>query len=196
MASTNLSIAAAAAAGLVLVAAGCSKSPPANVAAMVNNRAITYDELNKTYQSQQTGPASENANDEQVMSQKLEILRSLVDNEIMLQRAEKLGLMAVDADVDAKINELKAPYTKEEFQKQLNQKKMSMDDLKTQIRRGLTVEKLFNKEITSHITITDADIANAYNANKGSFNFAEPQVHMAQILVTPGSPPGADATTR
>src|SRR6476620_3643791 len=196
MAKTVRSKTAAAAVALMLTAAGCTKSPPANVAAMVNNRAITYAELNKTYQSQQSGANSADANDEQVMSQKLEILRSLIDNEIMLQRAEKLGLMAVDGDVDAKINELKAPYTKEEFQKQLNQKKMSMDDLKTQIRRGLTVEKLFNKEITSHITITDADIANAYNANKGSFNFAEPQVHMAQILVTPGSPQGADPAVR
>jgi peptidyl-prolyl cis-trans isomerase SurA len=58
------------------------------------------------------------------------------------------------------------------------------------------VEKLFNKEITSHITITDADIANAYNSNKGSFNFTEPQVHMAQILVTPGVAPGSDPTIR
>lgn len=189
-------MAAAAAAALTLALAGCSKSPPANVAAMVNNRAITYDELNKAWQSQQSGNAQAGDNDDQVLSQKLEILRSLIDNEIMLQRAEKLGLMAVDADVDAKINELKAPYTKEEFQKQLDQKKMSMDDLKTQIRRGLTVEKLFNKEITSHIVITDADIANAYNSNKGSFNFTEPQVHMAQILVTPGNPPGADPTVR
>jgi peptidyl-prolyl cis-trans isomerase SurA len=196
MARSQFLIVSAAAMALTLLAAGCSKTPPANVAAMVNNRAITYAELNKTYQSQQTGATPENANDDQVMSQKLEILRSLIDNEIMLQRAEKLGLMAVDADVDAKINELKAPYTKEEFQRQLEQKKMTMDDLKAQIRRGLTVEKLFNKEITSHITITDADIANAYNSNKGSFNFTEPQVHMAQILVTPGVPPGADATTR
>src|SRR5438270_6532556 len=173
MAKTHLLIVAAAAAILSLAAAGCTKSPPANVAAMVNNRAITYEEVNKTYQSQQSGAAPADSNDEQVLSQKLEILRSLIDNEIMLQRAEKLGLMAVDADVDAKINELKAPYTREEFQKQLDQKKMSTDDLKAQIRRGLTVEKLFNKEITSHITITDADIANAYNANKGSFNFTE-----------------------
>jgi peptidyl-prolyl cis-trans isomerase SurA len=196
MAITLRFLAAAAAAILIFAAFGCSKSPPANVAAMVNNRAITYEELNKTYQSQQTGANPADGNDDQVMSQRLEILRSLIDNEIMLQRAEKLGLMAVDADVDAKINELKAPYTKEEFQKQLDQKKMTMADLRTQIRRALTVEKLFNKEITSHITITDADIANAYNANKGSFNFTEPQVHMAQILVTPGVPPGADATVR
>jgi len=30
----------------------------------------------------------------------------------MLQRTEKMSLMAVDADVDAKFNELKAPYPK------------------------------------------------------------------------------------
>src|SRR5215813_9344150 len=95
------------AAGFVIFSlmGGCSKKPPANVAAMVNNRAITNAELEKAFRSQQGG-SSENANDDQVMSQKLEILRSLIDNEIMLQRAEKLGLMAVDADVDAKINEL------------------------------------------------------------------------------------------
>ena len=62
---------------------------------------------------------------------------------------------------------------------------MTVDDLRSQIRRELTVDKLVNKEITSHITITDADVTNFYNANKASFNLAEPQIHMAQILVTP-----------
>jgi peptidyl-prolyl cis-trans isomerase SurA len=179
----------------LLLAAGCSKSPPANVAATINNRAITYAELDKTYQSQ-VGGTQENASEDQQMSQKLELLRSLIDNEIMLQRAERLGLMAVDGDVEAKFNELKAPYTKEEFERQLASRKMSVGELKTQIRKDLTIQKLFNKEITSHITITDADVANAYNANKGSFNFAEPQVHMAQIMVTPGVAPGSDPTVR
>src|SRR5207247_7552186 len=109
----------------------------------------------------------------------------LIDSEIMLQRAEKLGLMAVDADVDTKLNELKAPYTQEEFQKQLRSKKLTLDDLKQQLRRDLSIQKLFNKEITSHISISDADVANFYNANKSSFNLVEPQVHMAQTLVSP-----------
>ena len=42
-------------------------------------------------------------------------LRTLIDNEILLQRAEKEGLLASDSDVDAKFNELKAPYTQESF---------------------------------------------------------------------------------
>ena len=44
---------------------------------------------------------------------------------------------------------------------------------------------MFNKEISSHINIGDKDVADFYNANRSNFNLAEPQIHMAQILVTP-----------
>jgi len=167
-----------------LALASCKHTPPANVAAEVNGHAIKNDELEKIYQSQYP-QAVERSNEDQVMSNKLEVLNSLITNEIMMQRAEKLGLTAVDADVEAEFNKMKSPYTKEEFDKQLAAKHLSIDDLKGQIRRDLTVNKLINKEITSRITITDADVTNFYNANKESFNLAEPQVHMAQILVTP-----------
>jgi peptidyl-prolyl cis-trans isomerase SurA len=124
-----------------------------------------------------------------MLIQKLEVLRTLVDNQILLQRAEKLGLMATDADVDVKFTELKSPFTQEEFQRQLAARKMSADDLKSQIRQDLSIQKLINKEITSHIAITDKDVADFYNANKSSFNFPEPQVHMSQIFVTPAPDP-------
>ncbi len=117
--------------------------------------------------------------------QKLEVLRSMIDNEIMLQRAEKLGLMAVDSDVTAKFNELKAPYTQEEFQRQLDARNMTVEELKAQLRRDLSIQKLFNKEITSHINISDKDVTDFYNANKAAFNLAEPQVHIAQLVVSP-----------
>jgi peptidyl-prolyl cis-trans isomerase SurA len=84
---------------------------------------------------------------------------------------------------------LKAPYTQEEFQKQLDARKMTVEELKAQLRRDLSVQKLFNKEITSQISISDKDITDFYNANKASFNLAEPQIHMAQILVTPTPDP-------
>ena len=173
---------------LLVLYPGCRKSRPTNVAATVNNRVITYAELEKTFQTQFTG-ISEGSSEDQIMIQKLELLRNMIDNEIMLQRAEKMGLMAVDADVEAKFSQLRAPYTKEEFDKQLLNRKMTADDLKSQLRRDLSIQKLFNKEITSHITITDADVTNFYNSNKSSFNLAEPQVHIAQIVVTPAPDP-------
>jgi len=182
----HFALLAAVAASIAL--ASCKHSPPAGVAAEVNGQPITYDKLEKTYHTQYP-QVSENANADLVQSQKLELLGSLITNEIMLQRALRLGLQAVDADVDAELNKMKAPFTKEEFEKQLSDRHMSLDDLKAQVRQKATVDKLIAKEITSHITITDSDVANFYNANKASFNLAEPQVHLAQIVVTPSPDP-------
>lgn len=161
----------------------CKTVVPENVAASVNARTIGYAELDKQFQSQFAASA-EKASDDQAMIQKLEVLRTLIDSEIMLQRAEKMGLMATDTDVEAKITEFKSPFTQEEFQKQLAARKMSLDDLKAQLKRELSVQKLINKEITSHISISDKDVSDFYNANKSSFNFPEPQIHMAQMVVT------------
>jgi len=171
-----------------LLSFSCKRAPSDNIAAEVNNQPITYAELDKQYQMQFPSPASETSED-QVAIQKLEVLRSMIDGEIMRQRAEKLGLMATDNDVEAKFNEMKAPYTKEEFQKQLDARKITVDELRAQLRRDLSIQKLLNKEITSHISITDKDVSDFYESNKASFNLAEPQVHMAQILVTPSPDP-------
>jgi len=170
-------------AAILIFFSACKTVVPENVAATVNTRTISYSELDKQFQSQFASSA-EKASDDQMMIQKLEVLRSLIDSEIMLQRAEKLGLMATDTDVEAKITEFKSPFTQEEFQKQLAARKMSLDDLKAQLKRELSVQKLINKEITSHISIADKDVSDFYNANKSSFNFPEPQIHMAQIVVT------------
>lgn len=170
---------------VAVLAVSCDRTAPSDVAATVNGRPITYAELDKQYELSQLASANDGPSGDQQMIQKLEVLRTLIDNEIMLQRAEKLGLMAVDADVDAKVNDLKAPYSTEEFNKQLTARHMSENDLRTQLRRDLSVQKLFNREITAKIEISDKDIGEFYNANQASFNLAESQVHLAQILVTP-----------
>ena len=97
---------------------GCRSAASPDVAATVNGRPIYYADVDKAYKTQFPARA-EGENEDQVQLRRLEVLRSLIDNELMLQRAEKAGLVATDADVDARLNELKAPYTKEEFDKQL-----------------------------------------------------------------------------
>jgi peptidyl-prolyl cis-trans isomerase SurA len=167
---------------------GCSHPVSKDVAATVNGRAITYSELDRALAAQMPNSPAKTSADQRTQI-RLENLRTLIDNEILLQRAEKEGLLASDGDVDAKFNEFKAPYTQEQFQKLLDQQKMSVTDLKAQIRRGLSVQKLINKEIGSHISISDAEVASFYNANKASFNLPENKVRLAQILVTSNPDP-------
>jgi peptidyl-prolyl cis-trans isomerase SurA len=164
--------------------AGCNRGQSSSdVMARVNGRKITRFEVDKYYQNQTVG-SSQPLSPEQVSSFKLSILRNLVDNELMMQRAEKLGLLATDEEVDTKLNEIKAPFTQEEFKKRLDERHISETDFKSDLRRQLTIDKVLNKEVTSKISISDQDITNYYNQNKAEFNFIEPQYHLAQIVVT------------
>jgi peptidyl-prolyl cis-trans isomerase SurA len=186
--SASLSAAATAVLLGSLAVMGCRTAASPDVAASVNGRPIYYSDVEKGYKTQFPGRA-EGESADQIELRRLEVLSSLIDNELMLQRAEKAGLVATDADVEARLNELKAPYTKEEFDRQLTEWGVTLDELKARVRKDESVKKLFNKEITSKINITDSDVANFYNANRGSFNLPEPQVHIAQILVTPQPDP-------
>lgn len=168
--------------------ASCSRPVSADVAATVNGRPVTYTSLNQTMAAEYPN-APLKSNDDQTTGARLEALRALIDQEIYVQRSEKAGLLASDGDVDAKYNELKAGYTEEQFQKLLTQRKMSVQDLKAQIRRELSVEKLFNKEIGARISISDAEVEAFFTTNKAAFNVPENTVHLAQILVTPTSDP-------
>lgn len=169
--------------GLAALLTACGKTYGPEVAAAVNNRPITYADLDKLYKRQFVANA-EGSSEDQKQTQKLEVLRTMIDNEIMLQRSEKEGLIATDSEVDTKFTELRAPYTQEEFDRSLKQQGITVNDLRTQIRRDLSLQKLINKDIVSHITITDNDVTEYYKANKAAFNFPEPQLRMAQIVVT------------
>jgi peptidyl-prolyl cis-trans isomerase SurA len=155
-----------------------------DVAANVDGHKIYIADLEKYYQNNTAGSEQQPVG-EQATSLRLSILRELIDNEILMRRAEKLGLLATDDEVDRKLNEIKSPYTAEQFTARLKEKNISAEDFKREIRRSLTVDKVMNKEVTSKISISDQDVTNYFNAHKSQFNFIEPQYHLAHIFVTP-----------
>ena len=170
--------------GLALFASSCSlKNPGEDVAATVDGQKIYRADVEKYYQTQTAG-STQPISDEQATSLRLSILEKLIENELLMHRATKLGLLATDEEVDRKLNELKSPYSTDEFAKQLSERKMSLDDFRHDIRRSLTAEKVLHKEITSKINITQQDIAAYYNQHKAEFNLIEPRFHLAHILVT------------
>jgi peptidyl-prolyl cis-trans isomerase SurA len=175
----------------LFLGASCgSKDGKGEVMATVDGRKIYRDDVDKYYRTQTAG-SSQQPSGEQATSLRLSILRQLIDTEILMRRAEKLGLLATDDEVDRRITELKAPYTNEEFDARLKERQVTLDDFKREIRRQLTMDKVFNKEITSKISVSDQDINDYYKAHTAEFNFVEPQYHLARILVSPFPNPQA-----
>ena len=174
-------------AGLVFsVLAGCKTSEhhATDVWATVNGTEIRRDEVEKYYRSQ-VNPEGQEPSQEEVLSLKLNVTDQLINNEILLERAKKLNLEASDGEVEDKFTELKSPFTEEEFQRQLKARGMSVDDLKRDLRRQLSIQKLLNREVAAKITITDQDVLDFYNANRNQFNVAEPRYRISQIVITP-----------
>ena len=160
-----------------------SRSGGSDVLAIVDGRKIFRADVAKYYPAQ-AAASGQQPTGEQTTSLRLSILRELIDEEILMRRAEKLGLLATDEEVERKLGELKSPYTQEEFNRQLQEKKITIDDVKRDLRRSVTIDKLLIKEVTSKINITDQDIADYYNAHKAEFNLIEPQYRLAQIYVS------------
>jgi peptidyl-prolyl cis-trans isomerase SurA len=191
--------------GIVAVAVfanGCKKdtAPSPDVWATVNGHDIKRDEVEKYYRSSATSD-NPSPSQEEALSLKLNVLDELINNEILMELAQKQSMVATDGEVEDKFTESKSPYTEEEFQRQLKDRGLSVDDFKQEIRRGLTIQKLYNREVAAKITVTDQDIADYFNANRAQFNVSETQYKLAQILVTPRKDPqirnrkNDDATT-
>lgn len=100
-----------------------------------------------------------------------------------------MGMEATDGEVEDKFTEFKSPFTEEEFQRQLKDRGVTVDDLKHDLRRQLSIQKLINREVVAKIAITDQDVTDFYKQNQSQFNVTEPQYRVAQIVITPRKDP-------
>jgi len=194
-----------AAAGLPLLLAagmaGCKQKPGPDVVTTVNGHAIMRADLDRMYKAQIGQNPGQTPSPEEADSLRLNIVRELIDEEIVEQRAAKMNLTPTAEEVDAKLNEMKAPYTEEQFNEQLKSSGRTLDDVKHDLRRTMTIDKLINKEINSKVTVSDADVTSYYNQHKPEFNLDQPRYHLAVIRVTsvpsaqPGNLQGSKATS-
>lgn len=168
--------------------AGCNEKVGPNVVATVNSKPIYRADLDKMYQASLNG-SQQKPSPQEADIQRLQVLHTMIENEVLQQQAAKLNLVASDEDVNAKLTEIKAPYTEEEFNQHLKDTGITLDDLKKQIRQSLTATKLLNREIESKINVTDAEIGDYYSTNKAQFDYIEPTYHVAWIFATGASTP-------
>ena len=173
----------------LVFSASCSSNTSASddVVARVNGKDIRTADLEKQFlnrlNSTEQPPSPEEAQDA-----KLQLLNQMINDQILLEMASSAGLSATDAEVDVKFNEFKSQYTQEKFQEVLKQQKLTADEIRAELRKSITIDKLINKEITSKISVSEAEIKNFYDKNKESFNLPE-SYHIAHILVTPVADP-------
>jgi len=165
----------------------CKSGPKvtADTAAIVNNKEIKLAAVEKIFQNK-AKQSNQILSLEEAQTLRLDILRQLINDEILMQQAAKADLQATEAEIDTKFTNFKKNFTEERFQQFLKEQGLTVEDIREELRKSSTVEKLYDKEITSKISVSDAEIRDFFNKNKQNFDLPETW-HVYHILITPKS---------
>jgi len=174
------------AAGLVLSGcdSGSSEAKDNQVAATVNGRNIMLKEVERAV-NQQAGGNTSSYNQLQMAQARLQVLDSLIQREVMYQRAEREKLLPTDAQIDGAIATQKqnTGMTNEDFDKSLKEQNMSMETLREEARKTLAISALQDK-YNGKINVSDREVEEYYANNKQQFVRGR-GVGLAMIMVDP-----------
>lgn len=175
---------------LVLFAGACKKDGQqagaggGNVAARVNGKDILRSEVDSQF-AFRVKDAPQKPDGESASILKLEILRDMIESEIMAQKAAELKLTPAEAEIDARVKVLQGTTSDADFDKTLASRGVKKEDLRKEIARTITVEKVVENQVKKKAAISDQEITDFYNKNKELFNIKETLYKIGVIAVTP-----------
>ena len=184
--------------------AACQSKPaappvPASAWAVVNGRAITRDDVDKAYR--RADQSAQPLGEEEAFAAKLALLDDLIAQEILLAKARDLQIDVPESELDTAYADARKKIPEEAFQQELAKRYLTAADMREGLRREMVVQKLFAREVSSKVSVTDQEIGAFFEANKSQFNRTEDAYRVAQIVVTPvkeeqvTNRTGSDATT-
>ncbi len=113
------------------------------------------------------------------------ILQEAIDDLLLLQRANELGLRVRSDYVDETIEELKKENgltTEEAFLAQLRREGMTIDELKRSIARSVVRRQVLSRELDTRGSVTEAEVLAEFQAHKDEY--AQPAtVRLAEIVL-------------
>jgi parvulin-like peptidyl-prolyl isomerase len=168
---------------------------PNETAATVNGKAIKMEEVERAVKQQAQGQESK-LSPLELAGARLQVLQSLIEQEVMFQKAEKEGVMPKDEDVAAEINKQKVEsrLSAEEFDRQMKQAGLDETSFRENIRKGMAIKALVDK-VTGRIeTPKETEVEAFFRSNPEMF-IRKRGVRLAAIVVDPTNSGQGDTTT-
>jgi len=147
------------------------------VVATVNGQEITLGEINTRYQSLNPFYRS-------IITKEM-LLNQSIDELLLLQKAEEMGITASSELVDETLNNIlqENNLSYEDFVSRIESQGLTMDYVKSVYKNQIIIEEVLNQTVFSGISVTDEEMQQYYDEKKDSFVTSPEQVKVRHILV-------------
>lgn len=191
-------------AALVVVIGACGEGTSSNssatnvdpneTAATVNGKVIKFEEVERAVKQQARGQETKLSALE-LAGARLQVLQSLIEQEVMFQKAEKEGVVPKDEDVAAEVNKQKVEsrLSAEEFDRQMKQAGLDEKSFKEQVKRTMAIKALVDK-ITGRIETPKENEIEAFFKGNPEMFVKKRGVRLAAIVIDPSNSGQGDVT--
>jgi peptidyl-prolyl cis-trans isomerase SurA len=167
--------------------AWCADTVIEEVIARVNNDIITRSELQRSKEEvrqemrQQFGDKA----DTMFAQREKDVLRDLIDQQLLLQKAKDKGLTA-DTELIKRLDDMRKQMnlsSMEELEKAASEQGVSFEDFKQNLRNQLLTQMVIRNEVQPKIQVTQEEEKKFYEEHQKDFEHPE-RVRLSEILVS------------
>ncbi len=151
----------------------CQPTHGPEVVAEVNDEAITLEELEKTMG--EMGSSAEGG-----FEVRRRVLEQMIDERLILQRAEELGVSLPRDELNQVEAKIKAGYTPEAFRAMLLSRKLDHEEWRQEIGKRLLIEKVLTLEVDAKVVLDPEEVKQALVSSTGPE--AAEKIKIAQIV--------------
>ena len=150
----------------------------------VNDQIISRSDVERQLQQLKQAAAQNNVPAEEVANEQKNMLRDMIDQQLLLARAKELGLNA-DSDVIRRLDDIRKQNKFEsldELERAARKEGVNFEDFKAQIRNQILTQMVVRDEVGRRLQLSQAEMGKYYAAHKDEFLQPE-QIKLSEILI-------------
>jgi peptidyl-prolyl cis-trans isomerase SurA len=163
-----------------------------DIVARVNDQVISTSDYNHAEQDLEAQAKQRNWSQAELDDQKSQLLRDLIDNQLLLSKGKQLGISG-EAETIRQLDELRKQNhldSMEALEKAAEQQGVDFADFKASIQNRVITSQVIRDEVGRRINITHGEEQQYYDEHRDQFSAPE-EVKLSEILIPTADPDNA-----
>ena len=155
-----------------------------DIVARVNDQIISRSDVERQAEQLNQAAAAGNVPKDQIANDQKNMLRDMIDQQLLLSRAKQLAL-DVNSDVIRQLDEIRQKNnfkSMDELEAAARKEGINFEDFKAQIRNQLLTQMVVRDEVGRKLQMTQGEAQKYYDEHKDQFQQPE-QIKLSEILI-------------